>query len=192
MTRVLVACEFSGIVRDAFRAYGYDAWSCDLESTERPGPHIQDDVLRHLDKGWDLMIAHPPCDYLANSGVSWRVKRREWDQVRKSAMFFKRLLDAPIPKKAVENPIMHKYGVQIVGRPHDFCCQPYQFGDPFKKGLCFWTVGLLPLEPTSSMDHWDAVSAILSESPNPDRKKNRSRFYPGVADAMATQWGAAA
>ena len=116
--RVLVACEYSGKVREAFRKLGHDAWSCDLLPADDNSPyHYQGDVFDIIDQGWDLMIAHPPCTYLTNAGVSWLYRKEgRWDQMKDGAEFFRRLLDAPIPKIAVENPIMHKYAVEIIGR----------------------------------------------------------------------------
>jgi len=184
--KILVACEFSGIVRDAFIAEGHDAISCDLLPTEAPGPHIQGDVLAVLDQSWDMVIAHPPCDYLANCGVRWRVARDEWREVREGANFFERFL-ACAPLWAVENPVMHKYA----GLPKPtFTRQPWQFGDDEKKRVCWWT-NLPPLIPTSGLDGSTAAARVHREPPGADRKKNRSRFFPGMAAAMADQWGAA-
>ena len=192
--QVLVACEFSGIVRDAFQRLGHDAWSCDLEPTESPGQHILGDVLDVLDDPrWDLLIAHPPCDYLANCGVRWRVERQEWAEIEQGARFFKRFMDCDIPFKAIENPVMHKYGVEIVGCRQDFTCQPWQFGDLFRKRICWWTLGTLPaLIPTSRITTAEALEiarpAAWLEAPGPERKKNRSRFFPLTAAVLADQW----
>ena len=185
--RVLVACEFSGVVRDAFIAAGHDAVSCDLLPTESPGPHIQDDVLKHLDEGWDLMIAHPPCTYLCNSGVRWLHEQPErWELMYTAVQFFKRLLKAKIKRIAVENPVMH--GHARIRKP-DFTVQPWQFGDPFKKRTCFWTRKLPPLIPTNVLDPNKAEQATWLQSPGPDRWKRRSVTYPGIAKAMPAQWG---
>ena len=119
MKRILIACEFSGRVREAFRRKGWDAWSCDLLPTDISGQHIQGDVLAHLDDGWDMMIAHPPCTRLCNSGVCWLEKRNLWNDMIHGASFFKRFIDAPIPKIAVENPIPHRYALEIIGRKYD-------------------------------------------------------------------------
>ena len=146
--KVLVACEYSGRVRDAFRALGHDAISCDLEPTEVPGPHIQGDVWPLLMEPWDLVIAHPPCDYLANSGVRWRVERQEWQQVEDAARFFLACLSANAPRVAVENPVMHRYGREHVGRGPDFTVQPWHFGDPQAKRTCFWTSTSWPAKAT--------------------------------------------
>jgi len=188
--RVLVACEYSGRVRDAFRALGHDAMSCDLLPSEAPGPHHQGDVLPLLREPWDLVIAHPPCTYLANSGVRWldtMPGRR--DAMHEAAAFFLACLDANAPRVAVENPVMHKYARALIGRGPDFTVQPWQFGDPAKKRTCFWTRGLPPLRPTSTMTADDARAECHLEPPGPDRWKNRSRTYPSIARAMAEQWG---
>lgn len=187
--RVLVACECSGRVRDAFLAMGHDAVSCDLQPSETPGPHIQGDVRYLLQAPWDLVIAHPTCTYLANSGVRWRVEREEWQQVADAAQFFRACFNANAPRVAVENPVMHKYARnQGIGKPA-FTVQPWQFGDDYKKRTCFWTRGLPPLEPTSALDGSTAQAECHREPPGPNRKRNRSRTYPGLARAMAEQWG---
>jgi len=189
--RILIACEYSGRVRDAFRALGHDAVSCDLLPSEAPGPHIQGDVTDLLREPWDLVIAHPPCTYLANSGVRWRVERREWEQVREAAEFFLCCYHANAPMVAVENPVMHSYGREAIGGiRHSFTIQPWQFGNPYKKRTCFWTRGLPPLTPTSDMTADDAEAACHKAPPSPDRWKDRSRTYPGIAQAIAEQWGA--
>ena len=195
--RVLIACEFSGIVRDAFIARGHDAVSCDLEPSERSGPHIQGDVFECLHDGWDLMIAHPPCTYLANSGVRWlyggkgRIRdENRWQAMQGAARDMARLLDAPISRIAVENPIMHKYARRVVGRRHDQLIQPWQFGHPEIKATCLWLKDLLPLRPTDIVD--GRKPRVHFASPGPERWKERSRTLQGVADAMADQWAVAA
>jgi hypothetical protein len=192
--RVLIACEFSGRVREAFRALGHDAWSCDLLPTEVNGPHIQGDVIPLLNEGWDLMIAHPPCTYLANSGVRWLYggkgnKRDEqrWHAMEDAARFFRALLDAPIDRVAVENPIMHKYGKAIIGRAHDQVVQPWQHGEGETKATCLWLKGLKPLTPSQIVD--GRKPRVHFAAPSSDRWKERSRTYQGIADAMAAQWG---
>jgi len=189
--RVLVACEFSGIVREAFKAKGHDAWSCDLLPTEIPGQHVQGDVLEILGDGWDLMIAHPPCTYLCNSGVRWLYRGVKLDEVRwyllwKAGGFFKALLDASIPKKCVENPIMHKYAVKIIGRKYDQILQPWQFGHGETKATCLTLVGLPKLKPTNIVEGREA--RIHKMPPSKDRGRLRSITYQGIADAMAEQW----
>jgi hypothetical protein len=186
--KVLIACEFSGIVRDEFAKRGHNAWSCDLLPTDRQGNHIQDDVLNVIGDGWDMMIAHPPCTYLSNSGVSWLYKKPgRWQQMRDGAAFFKRLLTASIPKRAIENPIMHKYAVEIIGRRQDQVIQPWQFGHPESKATCLWLEGLPPLEPTNVVDGREQRLHRLP--PSPERWKLRSTTYQGIAEAMAEQWG---
>jgi len=190
--RVLIACEFSGRVRDAFRALGHDAVSCDLLPTEVEGPHLQGDLRPHLRKRWDLVIAHPPCTRLCNSGVRWLHERNLWDEMREAAAFFRLRLNANAPQVAVENPVMHRYAREEVGEAHLFSVQPWQFGDPAKKRTCFWVRNLPPLVPTSSMTAADATADCHLASPGPNRWKERSRTYPGIARAMAEQWGGAA
>ena len=179
--RVLVACEYSGTVRDAFAALGHNAWSCDLLPTERPGKHIQDDVLLYLNKGWDLMIAHPPCTHLAVSGARWfKDKHREQTE---ALDFVRRLMDAPIPRIAIENPI------SIISsriRKPDQIIQPWQFGHGETKATCLWLKNLPKLVPTNIVEGREA--RIHKMPPGPDRWKDRSRTYQGIATAMATQW----
>ena len=170
--KVLIACEFSGIVRDAFRERGHDAISIDLLPTESLGEHIQDNVLEHLE-GWDMMIAHPPCTYLANSGVSWLYRKDgRWEQMRKGALFFKALLETDIPKICIENPIMHKHAVKIIGRRQDQVIQPWMFGEPESKATCLWLKGLRPLIATKVMNVREQRLHILP--PSPGRAKERS------------------
>lgn len=192
---ILVACEFSGIVRDAFRNEGHYALSADLRETEKPGPHYQGDVMDIIDEGWDLMVAHPPCTYLANSGVSWLYEDDErWKDLINAATFFRDLLQAEIPQIAVENPVMHKWGRKIVGRGADFSIQPWEFGHKEKKRTCFWTKRLPPLHPTKNVknkmeklpEHEQQKKHYLP--PGEDRQKERSRFFEGVAKAMVHQW----
>ncbi len=191
--RVLVACEFSGIVRDAFSARGHDAWSCDLLPTESAGNHIEGDVLEVLADGWDLLIAHPPCTFLTNAANRWlyvdsgqstvaeRIRHRA-DAIR----FFQALQTAPVGKIAIENPQPHPYVISVVGRFHDKV-QPWQFGDPETKGICWWLKNLPPLISTVIETTREDVKHRLP--PGPERAKLRSKFFPGVAKAMADQWG---
>ena len=183
MMRVLVACEFSGIVRDAFSDNGHDAWSCDLLDTDAPGNHITGDVLSVLDDGWDLMIAHPPCTHLSVSGARW-FKYKQAEQAE-AIEFFMALVNAPIPMIAVENPISI---MSTRYRKPDQIIQPWQFGHGETKATCLWLKGLPLLEPT------DIVSGreqrIHKMPPSADRAKLRSMTYPGIARAMADQWGA--
>jgi hypothetical protein len=185
--KVLVACEFSGIVRDAFIKRGHDAMSCDLLPTERDGPHYQGDVFDIIDEGWDLMIAHPPCTRIANSGVCWLEKRNLWDDMRNASAFFRSLLDADIPYIAIENPIPHKYALEIIGRKYDQIIHPWQFGHGETKATCLWLKNLPKLEPTNIVD--GRIPRIHYMPPGPNRSRERSRTYQGIADAMADQWG---
>jgi hypothetical protein len=186
--KVLIACEFSGTVRDAFLKRGHDAWSCDLLPTDKAGPHLLGDVFNFINRDWDLMIAHPPCTYLCNSGVSWLHKdASRWEKMRDGARFFKNLLDADIEKIAVENPIMHKYAVEIVGRRQNQVVQPWQFGHGESKATCLWLKNLPPLKPTKIVDGREQRLHYLP--PSKDRWKLRSMTYKGIAEAMANQWG---
>jgi hypothetical protein len=180
--KVLVACEYSGTVRDAFRARGHEAMSCDLLPTDAPGPHYQGDVRDVLGDGWDLMIAHPPCTHLAVSGARWfHLKRQE----QAEALDFVRLLmDAPIPRIAIENP------VSVISsriRKPDQVIQPWQFGHGETKATCLWMKGLPALKPTNVVDGREARVHRLP--PSADRWKIRSATYAGIAAAMADQWG---
>lgn len=191
--RVLVACEFSGTVRDAFRARGHDAMSCDLLPSEAPGPHHQGDVLELLgrDSAWDLMVAHPPCTYLTNSGVAWLWKRpTRWADMHDGAVFFRRLLDAPISRVAIENPIPHKYALATIGVRYTQIIQPWQFGHGESKATCLWLRGLPALTPTNVVAGREQRLHRLP--PSKDRWKLRSLTYQGIADAMAEQWGRSA
>ncbi len=184
--KVLIACEFSGIVRDAFIAKGHDAISCDLLPTERPGPHIQDNVLEILGNGWDLMIAHPPCTRLCNSGVQWLKKRNLWPDLMQACEFFLCLKNAPVDKVCVENPIPHGYARQWIGE-YTQIVQPWQFGHGETKATCLWLKGLPRLQPTNIVSGREA--RIHKLPPSKDRAKLRSITPRGIADAMADQWG---
>ena len=180
--RVLVACEYSGRVRDAFRSVGHDAWSCDVLDTDVPGPHYKKDVRDVLGNGWDLMIAHPPCTHLAVSGARWfKDKQREQADALE---FVRLLLDAPIQRIALENPI------SIISsriRKPDQIIQPWMFGHGEMKATCLWLKNLPLLTPTNVVDGREA--RVHRMAPGPDRWKERSRTYQGIADAMAEQWG---
>jgi hypothetical protein len=187
--RVLVACEFSGRVRQAFRDLGHDAWSCDLlPSEDESAHHVQGDVRAMLREPWDLVVAHPPCTRLCNSGVRWLHERNLWADLEGAIIFFQACLNANAPRVAVENPVMHKHARQHIG-PASFTVQPFQFGDNAKKRTCFWTRGLPPLVPTSDLDGSTARAECHIASPGPDRWKERSRTYPGIARALAEQYG---
>ena len=183
--RVLVACEYSGTVRDAFLRAGHDAMSCDLLPSETPGPHYQGDVRVVLDAGWDLMVAHPPCTHLAVSGARW-FKDKQAEQVEALA-FVRLLLDAPIPMIALENPV--SIISSRIRRP-DQVIQPWMFGHGETKATCLWLKGLPKLRPTNIVDGREA--RVHRMPPGPDRWKERSRTFEGVANAMAAQWSGAA
>lgn len=199
--RVLVACEFSGIVREAFRAKGHDAYSCDLLPSERPGPHIIGDVFNTvcgmafcpvLKGGWDMLIAFPPCTYLCNSGVRWLYNKDKsrnkcrWGNMIDATAFFERLLHQDIERIAIENPIMHRHARElIVGCPSQII-QPWQFGHGEIKATCLWLKNLPLLKPTKIVE--GRTARVHCTAPGPDRWKERSRTLPGIAQAMAEQW----
>lgn len=187
--KILVACEFSGQVRRAFEARGHTVWSCDFIPAEDGSKfHYQGDVRDMLHQEWDMMIAHPPCQYLCNSGVRWLSTRPDrWPLMEQAAYFFKRLHQTPIPKVAIENPVMHKHAMAIIGVKPSFTLQPWQHGEPETKRTCFWTRGLPPITPTNIVE--GRKPRVHYASPGPDRWKERSRTLPGVARALAEQWG---
>lgn len=193
--RVLIGCETSGKVRDAFAALGHDAWSCDLLPTDRPGNHIQGDVLDIIGEGWDLAVFHPTCTYLTNSGVRWLYgedgSRNEdrWEAMRQAAAFFNLLLNAPIKRIAIENPIMHSHARRLIRTPYTQIIQPWQFGHGETKATCLWLKNLPMLRPTNVVS--GRVGRIHHLPPTPDRWKLRSETYSGIAQAFATQWGIA-
>ena len=184
--KVLIACEYSGRVRDAWLKRGHQAISCDLLPTENQGPHYLGDVRDLLNQDWDLIIAHPPCTRLANSGVRWLHQRDLWHELDEACEFFNLFLDHPCCRVVVENPIPHKYAVERLSRSYDQLIQPWQFGHGETKATCLWLKGVPPLIPT------DIVSGreqrIHFASPGPDRWKERSRTFIGIAEAMADQW----
>jgi len=196
--RVLVACEYSGAVRDAFLRAGHDAMSCDLLPTDAPGPHYQGDVRDLLGDGWDLMVAHPPCTYLSVSGMHWTHRGLRDPQLTEDALAFVRLLlEAPVPRIALENP------VSIINsrvRKPDQIVQPWQFGHDASKKTCLWLKGLPLLQPTQIIEpriingrkRWgnQTNSGQNCLGPSDDRWKIRSATFPGIAQAMADQWGA--
>lgn len=191
--RVLVACEYSGTVRDAFTARGHDATSCDILKTESPGKHYTGDVTEILGDGWDLMIAHPPCTYLTNAANRWLYEdssvstASERLNLREQAIeFFLTLKNADIPMIAIENPEPHPYVISRVGKYSDKV-QPWMFGDPETKGVCLWLKNLPPLFSTLIESRRDDLKHRLP--PGPDRAKLRSKFFPNMAAAMADQWG---
>lgn len=196
--KVLIACEFSGIVRDAFLERGHDAWSCDLVPAERSSNrHIIGDVREILHWGWDLlMVAHPPCTRLCNSGVRWlskppRGKTLEDMQrdLEEGAALFSDCWNAPIERICIENPVMHRHAKALIRNYQEFSqsVQPWQFGDGEVKRTCLWLKNLLKLRPTNIVE--GRVARVHRMPPGPRRQKERSRFFPGIAKAMAEQWG---
>lgn len=167
---------------------GHQAMSCDLLPTIKPGPHYQGDVFDIINDGWDLMIAHPPCTFLCNSGVRWLAgdKQRQKD-MEKGARFFKRLMKAKIPMIAIENPIMHKYAKEIIGKSQDQIIQPWQFGHGETKATCLWLKNLPLLTPTKIVSGREQKIHLMA--PSDDRGLKRSLTYKGIAKAMAKQWG---
>jgi len=199
--KALVACESSGIVREALRAVGLDAWSCDLQTADDGSPnHIQGDVRNVLDQNWDLMIAHPECTYLCSSGMHWTTRGLRDPQLTENALEFVRLLmAAPIPRIAIENPVG---AISTRIRKPDQIIQPYQFGDDASKRTCLWLKGLPKLVPTTiipgrvvtaigkQVERWanQTDSGQNKLGPSEERWKLRSKTYQGIANAMAQQW----
>jgi hypothetical protein len=190
--KVLVACEYSGTVRDAFIARGHDAMSCDLLPTDSPGPHYQGDVFDIIEDGWDLMIAHPPCTDLAVSGAAWFEAKRKDGRQQKSIDFFMALAKSDIPKIAVENPICI---MSSIWRKPDQIVQPWMFGHPESKATCLWLKNLPLLVETDNVKaQFDALPKNQQQRmhylpPSADRWKIRSTTFQGIANAMAVQWG---
>lgn len=188
--KVLVACEYSGVVRNAFIKWGHDAISCDLLPTDQPdpwgnpGPHYQGDVFDIINDGFDLMIAHPPCTDLAVSGARWFEQKRKDGRQQKSIDFFMKLINADIPKIAVENPVCI---MSSIYRKPDQVIQPWQFGHGETKATCLWLKNLPLLKPTNIVEGRE--QRIHKMPPSPDRWKLRSQTFQGIADAMAEQWG---
>lgn len=181
---MLVACEYSGRVRDAFIARGHDAISCDLLPTEAPGPHYQGDVFDIINAGFDLMIAHPPCTHLAVSGARHFAAKKASGVQDEALEFVRKLLDAPIPKIALENPVSI---IASMIRPASQYIQPWEHGHGETKKTGLWLKGLPLLVPSNVVD--GRADTVHKMSPGPDRWKNRSRTYQGIANAMAAQWG---
>lgn len=191
--KVLVACEFSGIVREAFRKCGHDAWSCDLLSSEIQGLHYQGNVITQLKHGWDLMIAHPPCTYLSNAGARFLYPKGVLDlkilsEGCHAARFFMKLLNAPIRRICIENPIP-SLAFQLP--PYSQIIQPYYFGEPYQKKICLWLRGLPPLTYVKPKDKPEStkIAGNWFNKGGKERQKNRARTFQGIANAMAEQWG---
>jgi site-specific DNA-cytosine methylase len=197
LVKVLIACEFSGTVREAFAKLGHDAWSCDLEPTEMPGNHYQGDVIDILADGWDLMIAHPPCTHLAVSGARHFKQKRKDGRQQQGIDLFMQMINAPIPKIAVENPV----GIMstIYQKPNQII-EPYEYGHNCTKKTCLWLKELPLLKPTNIVDKGDVWVAKSGKRmsqwyydssclPPKEREKMRNKTFQGIADAMANQWG---
>jgi hypothetical protein len=195
--KILIACEYTGIVRDCFIAMGHEAVSCDILPSESPGPHIQDDVRHHL-VGWDLIIAHPPCTYICSSGLHWNKRRPEREQLTKNALdFVQTIWDAPCPLLAIENPVGCISTRLNLPKPQYI--QPWQFGDDASKKTGLWKRNLPDLIPTDPVEprlvngkpRWanQTDSGQNREPPSASRGQDRSRTYFGIASAMALQWG---
>jgi hypothetical protein len=194
--KVLIACEYSGIVRDAFTIKGHDAWSCDILPTDNPnGNHYEGDVKDILYNDWDLIIAHPPCTYFANSGVRWLYEKpNRWAELDKAAEFFNLFLDHPCEKVAIENPVIHKHALKLINnRKYTQTIQPWQFGHDASKRTCLWLKNLPLLEPTKIIKKArysnQTPSGQNNLGPSAKRWKIRSETYIGIASAMANQWG---
>lgn len=195
--KVLVACEYSGTVRDAFISRGHKAMSCDILPTDRPGPHYQGDVQDLMNEQWDLVIAHPPCTYLSNSGVVWLHRDpSRWSKMKDGAAFFKKMSEFNSPRIVIENPIQHGYAKieHGLGNPSQVI-QPWMFGHPEQKATCLWLYNLPPLQPTNNVR--DLMLTLPKKErerlhylgPSKDRWKMRSQTFSGIAEAMADQWG---
>tara|TARA_R100000687_G_scaffold82748_1_gene83115 strand:+ start:2162 stop:2776 length:615 start_codon:yes stop_codon:yes gene_type:complete len=202
--KILIACEYSGIVRDAFTIQGHDAWSCDILPTESKGNHIQDNVLNHLDKDWDMMIAHPPCTYLSNAGNRWFDEEKYGEQARErkqlrleSMEFVKKLYNNNVPRICIENPVGF---LSSNWKKPDQIIQPYYFGDPERKRTCLWLKNLQPLKYTDVVEpkiygyhkggkHKGQPIHFHEHVPRTkNRSKIRSKFWKGISKAMAEQW----
>lgn len=197
-SRVLVACEYSGRVRDAFITKGHDAVSCDLLPTESDGPHYIGDVRDIIADGWDLMIAHPPCTFLCNSGVRWLFEEEgRWEKLDEAAKFFLELWNAPIERIAIENPVMHNHGFERVKVKPSQIVHPWMFGEPESKSTGLYLKNLPKLIPTHRKDGdlfmeyapENIQQSVHRMTPSPDRWKDRSRTFRSIAEAMANQWG---
>jgi hypothetical protein len=181
--KVLIACEYSGTVRDSFIAMGHEVMSCDLLPTDKPGPHYQGDVFDIINDGWDLMIAHPPCTHLAVSGARHFAEKRADGRQQDGIDFFMALANAVIPKICIENPVCI---MSTIWRKPDQIIQPWQYGHGETKSTCFWLKGLPLLQPTNVVE--GRADRIHKMPPSADRWKLRSQTYQGIADAMAQQW----
>ena len=182
--KILIACEYSGEVREAFRSRGHDALSCDLLPTDAPGPHYQGPVEDAIRDGWDMMIAFPPCTHLAVSGARWFKEKRADGRQQEALSFVRMLMDAPIDRIAIENPVSI-ISSQI--RKPDQTIQPWQYGHGETKRTCLWLKNLPKLQPTDIVEGRE--QRIWKMPPSADRWKERSKTFQGIANAMANQWG---
>lgn len=201
--KVLIGCEFSGVVRDAFQRLGHDAWSCDFLETETPGQHYRGDIRDLLKEYWDIFIVHPECRYMANSGAkhlyinckkSNGINQDRWDKMVNAANFFKDMYNAPVEHVAAENPIMLPYAKEIIGVTQSQIIHPWMFGHLESKSTCLWLRNLPNLKETNNV-HEEMMKLSKKDaqkihymSPGPERWKNRSRTYSGIGEAMAKQW----
>jgi len=191
--KVLIACEYSGVVREAFKKKGHDAWSCDLLPTEIEGNHYQGNVLDILYENWDMMIAHPPCTYLSNAGARFLYPKGELNNERlakglEAKEFFMKLYNANIPRICIENPVPSK----VYGLPkYDQVIQPFEHGHPFRKKTCLWLKNLHRLQTTNLLEQRESskIAGNWFNKGGKDRQKNRAKTFQGIADAMADQWG---
>lgn len=185
--KVLIACEFSDTAGREFRAQGHDVTSCDFRPSEGSPKHYQGDVRVMLRERWDLIVAFSPCTRKALSGVRWLAERNLWDDLRAECELFNEIGAADCPRICRENSLPHHYATELVGR-YTQKIRPAQFGDRFKKTVCLWLKGLPPLIPTHAIPESECEAKVWRMPPGPDREKERSRFFPGIAKAMATQW----
>ena len=190
--KVLIACEYSAIVRESFNQKGHDAWSCEILDSELEGNHIKGDVLKILDMGWDMCIAFTPCTYSCNSGIRWMydkdgvINKERYMNLLYYAGMLKAILESNIKKVCCENPIPHKYAIDIIGRKYDQIIQPWQYGHGEQKSTCLWLKNLPKLNPTNIVSGRN--QSMWKMSPGPERSKERSRTFFGIAKAMADQW----
>lgn len=189
--KVLIGFEFSQTICQAFRNKGHEAYSCDLLPTDgNPEWHIQDNVFNIINENWNLAVFHPPCTFLCNSGVRWlHTEKGRWHKMEEATKLFKQLLDAPIPKIAIENPVMHKYSLELIGHKYDQIIHPWMFSDhTTSKATCLWLKNLPLLRPDKFLPKEQRTYEIHKASPGPNRWKIRSKTFLGVAEAMSNQW----
>ncbi len=186
--RFLNGCAKSIPLVEAMESKGWDAWTCDILPSEGWHKHIQDDVLKHLNDGWDMAVFHPDCTYLANSGVRWYHERQQQELTKMAAEFFNKLRNAHIVLICLENPIPHKYAKEYIGE-YEQIIQPWNFGDMETKATCLWLVGLPRLIKEITVKPEGVKQSVWREAPSPERKANRSRNFKGISRAMAEQWG---